>query len=313
MSSVVAYQRSATSQRFLNKVSFSKESSGSSTHPTHMRGYDAASKEDIDILLLRKVYEGFSVYHARDHLQKAYGIRYPRQSAYNLVHGVLMKVSARFRPMLTPRHLELRRDYLRAITLDVYHNVAFTDEKLFNMSYLHRPRVRWVLNANDPRRFIAAPKATAFQCMVLGGIHPVLGASPLVIFTSTVDTYAYSRALTGVILPWLMGHPGAIFMQDNAAPHSTDVVRGVIRTCRRLTHWPPNSPDFNPIEYVWGAMEQRRHSMRTPRNLAELEAQVQAAWEYCTEGPKIAAHYARVWKVMEASAAANASNRVIVK
>ena len=46
-------------------------------------------------------------------------------------------------------------------------------------------------------------------------------------------------------------------------------------------HWPPNSPDLNPLDYqVWGAMLKKYHKLQLkPKMIDELKVVLQTIWE----------------------------------
>ena len=76
-------------------------------------------------------------------------------------------------------------------------------------------------------------------------------------------------------------HPGHIYMQDNAPPHSA---RSTIKEkAARGIHpilWPPNSPDLNLIETLWNYIKEELHN-RSPRisKLEDLRQAVKEIWE----------------------------------
>ncbi|GFX74968.1 DDE_3 domain-containing protein [Trichonephila clavipes] len=49
--------------------------------------------------------------------------------------------------------------------------------------------------------------------------------------------------------PFLNGHQGAIFQQDNARPHTAIVVQDFLRHFQTLP-LPARSPDLSPVEHV---------------------------------------------------------------
>ena len=52
--------------------------------------------------------------------------------------------------------------------------------------------------------------------------------------------------------------------------------------CNLLDFWPPNSPDLNPIEMIWGYIKARLSEMpieQKPKTCDELQPVVQRIWE----------------------------------
>ena len=78
-----------------------------------------------------------------------------------------------------------------------------------------------------------------------------------------IDSWRYITKLARPIL-WpecrhhLIENPNFILMEDNAACHNSDWTNqeGELEGIEKV-NWPPNSPDFNPIEKVWTLMKRR--------------------------------------------------------
>ncbi|GFT29188.1 transposable element Tcb2 transposase [Trichonephila clavipes] len=65
----------------------------------------------------------------------------------------------------------------------------------------------------------------------------------------TIQRYVHD-ILRPHLLPLIQRFPGAIFLQDNAWPHTARMSQDCLRTA--TTHpWPAHSPDLSPIEHIW--------------------------------------------------------------
>ncbi|GFY21776.1 transposable element Tcb2 transposase [Trichonephila clavipes] len=76
--------------------------------------------------------------------------------------------------------------------------------------------------------------------------------------------------------PFLNGLPGAIFLQDNARPHTVRVAQDFIRHFQTLP-WPAHSPDLFPVEHVW---DQLKRQMSSCHSVHDLELAVHDLWAH---------------------------------
>ncbi|KAJ6229129.1 transposable element-related [Anaeramoeba flamelloides] len=70
-----------------------------------------------------------------------------------------------------------------------------------------------------------------------------------------------------------------LLMQDGAPAHTSNSTKEYLSNkCLVLKNWPPNSPDLNPIENLWGIMG-RRISKESPNTERKLEIIVRKVWK----------------------------------
>ena len=116
--------------------------------------------------------------------------------------------------------------------------------------------------------------------MVWGGIsahHRTL----LVTIQGNLTGQRYSQEiLCAHVVPHMARH-GGIFMQDNARPHTAMVAQNVLNINRiNVLNWPSRSPDLNPIEHRWDAIDRQvRARPRPPQNRQKLEVALQQEWQ----------------------------------
>jgi len=92
---------------------------------------------------------------------------------------------------------------------------------------------------------------------------------PLVFIDGTVNKETYIGMLEEHFVPFLEAlyddDPAARhFQQDNATPHTAKKTQSFLDSLATkygltIMHWPPNSPDMNPIEHIWAHIKRELH------------------------------------------------------
>ena len=176
-------------------------------------------------------------------------------------------------PLLTQNHIDARlkfcKEHVRRNT--AFQNVIFTDESRF---YVNRKTKKvFVLSGEDrPQRTKYNPD---FSIMVWGAICSQ-GTIYLEVVEGTLNHQYYIEILGRFAeevkenfsreRPWR-------FQQGGAPAHRPKAVREFLTDNGFKTYiHPPNSPDLNPIEMVWGWMKQfvERRGPGTDKELEDL-------------------------------------------
>ena len=87
------------------------------------------------------------------------------------------------------------------------------------------------------------------------------------------------RVLMPHVLPLVNAH-NLTFQHDNARPHVARVCRDFLNQNNvQVLDWPPYSPDLNPIEHLWDALDRRvRKRVNVPNNVAQLQLALMQEW-----------------------------------
>ena len=107
------------------------------------------------------------------------------------------------------------------------------------------------------------------------------GAADLKFCTNNTDTEAYTWTMEHPLLPFLrrIRAKDYVFMQINSSVHTSEGTLDFFERHKiELLPWPALSPDFNPIENIWGCLTQqvycggRQFKTKAERKVAILEA-----------------------------------------
>ncbi len=85
------------------------------------------------------------------------------------------------------------------------------------------------------------------------------------------------------MLPYARGHFGRnfVFQHDNAPAHRARRMQDFLQDEEvKQLPWPPYSPDLNPIEHAWNALDNAiRQREGQPTNLGELVDALTQEWD----------------------------------
>lgn len=190
------------------------------------------------------------------------------------------------KPLLTQQRRQNRLDWARQHRhrqLRHWRHVLFSDES------------RFLLHRTDGRTFVRRERGERFQedtvrptvahgggsVHVWGGIR-YGGRTNLVILHQNVNAGTYRHLLETEMVPYARRHFGRnfLFMHDNAPAHRARRVQEYLQEQEiEQLPWPAYSPDLNPIEHSWDALDRAVRKRRIqPTNLRQLEDMLVEEW-----------------------------------
>ncbi len=184
-------------------------------------------------------------------------------------------------PLLSAKNREKRVEYAQFHLNDQFSNVIFSDESRFEMNS-NRKKIFVFKGDERPRKTKLNPN---YSIMVWGAISK-RGKISLTFVEDTMNKEKYIEVLNNFLLPSasiVFGNRTWRFQQDNAPCHKAYLVKNWLNENVPKVLWhPPQSPDLNPIEMIWGIMKGYVEKSN-PGSKAELKDAIYHAWQKVTK------------------------------
>ena len=168
-----------------------------------------------------------------------------------------------------------------------FKNVIFADECSVQLEQHSRICFRKRL---QPRKLKQRAKHPV-KIHIWGGIS-TRGATRVIMFSGIMNAQRLATILEAGLLPFISERfsDGHRLFHDNDPKHASEYIEYFFE--RRDVNWwptPPESPDLNPIENVWGSLKQYLRTCYKPKNLQELKDGIEQFWVTLT--PEVCQRY----------------------
>jgi transposase len=202
------------------------------------------------------------------------------KSSKHLTYQKLLK-----KPRLTQAQKQTRWDFARKHITWTYqwHFVIFSDEKRFNLDGPDGCTLYWHDLRHEERSFFT--RQGGGQSVMIWCAISRMHRSPIVVIEGALNADRYIQLLSKYLRPLrqqLLHEVGSdpIFQQDNAPAHVAGQTRDWLdRQGITYMDWPPNSPDLNPIENVFGLLVKAVYAgNRQFLSIADLTLQIRQCW-----------------------------------
>ena len=168
-----------------------------------------------------------------------------------------------------------------------FDDIIFTDESTVQLEQHSRLCFR---KQHMPRNLKQRPKHP-LKVHIWGGISK-RGATNVVIFTGIMNAERLATVFEAGLLPFIREHflDTHRLQQDNDPKHASLYIENFFND-NGINWWPtpPESPDLNPIENVWGSLKQYLRNVYKPKNLDELKEGIKQFWATLT--PTVCTRY----------------------
>ncbi len=182
---------------------------------------------------------------------------------------------------LTIKQIEKRNEYRQFLLSIDPNELIFCDESPY---YLQRKNIilkSWMKQNDIKSRKIINPN----KCIQIFGAISMLGKSQLYILPQkkTWTTETYEESVTKVIVPFLEKfYPKSkpYYIQDNARPHISNNTKDFLSKLNMVViQQSANSPDYNPIEKIWGIHKERVYRQGDFFNIKDLQNEIITQWD----------------------------------
>lgn len=186
------------------------------------------------------------------------------------------------KPPLTKQHREARLNFARNHMhwKEEWKNVIFSDEKKFNLDGPDGLQFYW--HDLNKSKEVAMSRNFGGGTVMVWAAFGFNGKTPICWISTRMNSENYVQLLEEVLLEYGddISSDNWTFQHDNAAVHSSRVTKCWFQQNNiEVLNWPSRSPDLNPIENLWGALERKVYANgKQYHSTEEFKNGIRQAW-----------------------------------
>lgn len=196
----------------------------------------------------------------------------PSSIKYFLKKKGYVKKSATKKPILSSQNVSKRFSFARKHVNKRWDNHIFIDESDFQLF----PNKKQVWVKRKERVFFHRPRHSP-AIKVICGIS-IYGQVFFRTYRGTIDSKKFKSLLLDVKRNVYSHFPSPILVMDNAPAHKGKLVLNWISKHFRTLYIPPQSPELNPIETIFGILKKRIQDKKS-KNMKTLNLAIKSCWK----------------------------------
>lgn len=213
------------------------------------------------------------------------------QTVRRRIHDIkLFGRVARKKPFICKRNQKKRLDFAKKYMNKppaFWKNVLWSDESKKNLLHSDGRTIIWRRKDEEySSDCITATIKSGQQNLLFWGCMASSGVGSLKFIEGIMDKYMYKDILNDHMLPSARNLIGRqyTFQHDNDPKHTATVVKEFLQK-KKITvlEWPPQSPDLNPIEWLWFTLKDMVNA-RKPTSIPDLKNKLLDEWNSISTG-----------------------------
>ena len=205
----------------------------------------------------------------------------------------MLAVTKKKRPYLSPRHKAKRYAFAlskKYWTVEDWKRVVWSDETKINR--VGSDGRKWVWKKQGEGlsdRLVEGTLKHGGGSLMFWGCFGWKGTGHSCKIDGKMDADLYVEIIEDELINslyhWDYSIDDITFQQDNDPKHTSKKAKRCFKENKiQVMEWPPQSPDLNPIEHLWGVLKRKLAAYeRPPTSMKELWERVQVEWEAISE------------------------------
>lgn len=189
------------------------------------------------------------------------------------------------KPLLRKQNVKKRLQFAKKYVnkpLSFWKTILWTDESKYELKNTkRRARVYCKPTERLKTKYTQGTVKHGGGSLLVWGCFSWKGVGKIVKIDGIMTGESYVNILKENLVPSVkkIGLGRYVFQQDNDPKHTSKVAKQYfVKKKMKMLEWPPQSPDLNPIEHLWGVLD-ARIPIESRKNGRDFWEGIQTAWD----------------------------------